>query len=68
MKYLVGGGEDNGVYANDNNRYADDSLCDSYSAEIHQKKADLIICVLRQSRDKTLEPQDQSSTIQLPSR
>ena len=26
------GGEDNGVYANDNNRYAHDSLCGSHSA------------------------------------
>ena len=68
MKYLVGGGEDNGVYANYNNRYADDSLCGSYSAEIIQKKADLNICVLHHSRDKTLQPQDQASTIQLPPR
>ena len=27
-------GEDNGVYANNNNRYADDSLCPSYKADI----------------------------------
>ena len=42
------GVEDNGVYANDNNRYADDSLCDNHSAQVIQKKADLVFacCII----------------------
>ena len=36
------GGEDNGVFANDSNRYVDDSLCGSHSAQVIQKKADLV--------------------------
>ena len=36
------GEEDNGVYANDNHRHADDSLCGIHSSQVNQKKADLV--------------------------
>ena len=42
------GGEVNGVYANNNYRYTDDSLCGSHSAEVIKKKTDLVFacCII----------------------